>query len=182
MPFTFRKTELKEVILIEPRVFPDDRGFFLESYKESDFRAAGIDAVFVQDNHSMSRKNVLRGLHYQLPPEAQEKLVRVIRGAVLDVAVDIRRGSPTFLEYISTELSDENHNMLYIPAGFAHGFVALTQDVHLAYKCTAEYDPELDRGIKWDDPDIGIKWPVSNPLVSEKDRALPCLKHAEIFE
>jgi dTDP-4-dehydrorhamnose 3,5-epimerase len=182
MPFSFKSLEPAGVILIEPRVFPDGRGFFLESYKETDFRRNGIDVNFVQDNHSFSQKGVLRGLHYQLHPGAQGKLVRVITGSVFDVAVDIRMGSPAFLKWVAVELSEENHNMLYIPPGFAHGFLALTDSVHLAYKCTAEYNPALDSGIRWDDPEIEITWPVKNPEVSEKDARLPFLNKAKIFE
>ncbi len=182
MPFTFRSFALEDVILIEPRVFPDGRGFFLESYKKSDFAKNGIDAAFVQDNHSYSQKNVLRGLHYQLPPMAQGKLVRVIKGAVLDVAVDIRKNSPTFLQWVSERLTAENSLMMYVPPGFAHGFLTLTDDVHLLYKCTDEYAPDLERGIRWDDPDINVDWEIENPLVSEKDGKLPFLANAEVFQ
>ena len=181
MPFKFTKLKLTDLILIEPQVFFDKRGFFLESYKESDFSTHGIDEKFVQDNHSLSKKGVLRGLHYQLSPHAQGKLVRVIKGEVWDVAVDIRKSSHTFLKWDAEELSEENRKMLYIPPGFAHGFVALTDEVHLIYKCTSEYDPALDTGIRWDDPDIGIDWPVKNPLVSENDKKLPYLRDAELF-
>ncbi|MCU0846295.1 MAG: dTDP-4-dehydrorhamnose 3,5-epimerase [Spirochaetes bacterium] len=181
MPFTSKNLEIKDVILIEPRVFPDGRGFFLESYKSSDFKKIGIPEPFVQDNHSLSVKGVLRGLHYQLPPKAQGKLVRVIKGAVIDVAVDIRKNSPTFKKWVAEELSEENHRMLYIPPGFAHGFAALTDDVHLLYKCTEEYSPECDRGIRWDDPEISVDWKIGKPIVSEKDEVLPLLKNAEVF-
>ncbi|HNW27253.1 MAG TPA: dTDP-4-dehydrorhamnose 3,5-epimerase [Spirochaetota bacterium] len=176
MPFAFTNLEINGLVLVEPRVFPDDRGFFLESYKESEFTRAGIPFRFVQDNHSRSIRNVIRGLHFQRPPRAQGKLVRVIRGAVWDVAVDIRKDSPTYRRWLSLELSDENNRMLFIPPGFAHGFLALTDEVHLLYKCTEEYDAALDGGIRWDDPDIGVAWPVKDPVVSDKDRVLPYLR------
>ncbi len=179
MPFKFTNLEISGLVLVEPRVFPDDRGFFLESYKESDFARAGISFHFVQDNHSLSIRNVIRGLHFQRAPRSQGKLVRVMRGKVWDVAVDLRKGSPTFTRWMSIELSDENNRMLFIPAGFAHGFLALTDDVHLLYKCTEEYDAALDGGIRWDDPDVGIAWPVQDPVVSGKDRKLPYLKELE---
>jgi dTDP-4-dehydrorhamnose 3,5-epimerase len=176
MPFNFKKTDIDGLIVVEPRVFPDERGFFLESYKASDFRANGIDYNFVQDNHSLSKKNVIRGLHYQHDPKSQGKLVRVLKGKVWDVAVDLRKYSMTFLKHYSIELSEDNHTMFFIPPGFAHGFATLTDDVHLMYKCTEEYDGKLDAGIRWNDPDIGLKWPVDNPVVSDKDMILPLFK------
>ncbi len=176
MPFIFTNLEISGLVLVEPRVFPDDRGFFLESYKESEFTRAGLPFRFVQDNHSLSIRNVIRGLHFQRSPRSQGKLVRVIRGKVWDVAVDIRKGSPTYKRWIGVELSDENNHMVFIPPGFAHGFVTLTDDVHLLYKCTEEYDAALDAGIRWDDPDIGVVWPVRDPVVSGKDRVLPYLR------
>lgn len=178
MPFEFIPLEIPEVILIKPRIFADERGFFLESYKQSEFAKAGINFNFVQDNQSMSKRGVLRGLHYQLEPKAQGKLVRCIKGKIWDVAVDIRKGSPTFAKWVALELSEENKFMLWIPPGFAHGFVAL-EDSEIIYKCTAEYDPTLDRGIIWNDPDIGITWPISDPILSEKDAKLPRLNKAE---
>lgn len=178
MPFEFIPLEIREVILIKPRIFADERGFFLESYKQSEFAMAGINFNFVQDNQSMSKRGVLRGLHYQLEPKAQGKLVRCIKGKIWDVAVDIRKGSPTFAKWVALELSEENKFMLWIPPGFAHGFVAL-EDSEIIYKCTAEYDPTLDRGIIWNDPDIGITWPISDPILSEKDAKLPRLNEAE---
>ncbi len=181
MPPIFKKLEIPELIIIEPQVFFDDRGFFFESYKASEFIKNGIPGQFVQDNHSLSRKNVLRGLHYQKNPQAQGKLVRVIKGEVWDVMVDIRRESKTFMKWVSVILSEENRKMLFIPAGFAHGFVALSNDVHLVYKCTSEYSPELDSGIIWNDPGIKVDWPVKNPIISSKDNLLPLLKNAEIF-
>lgn len=181
MPFNFKTLPIPDIIHIEPKVFPDDRGYFLESFKASIFEKAGVPTYFTQDNISFSKKNVLRGLHYQKNPSAQGKLVIVLKGGIWDVAVDIRRGSPTFLQWAAAELNDHNHFMLYIPPGFAHGFIALTPEVHLLYKCTKEYDPQADAGIRWDDPDIAIPWPVGNPIVSAKDTTLPISKEAELF-
>ncbi|GAB5045802.1 dTDP-4-dehydrorhamnose 3,5-epimerase [Thermodesulfovibrio sp. TK110] len=178
MPFEFIKLEIPEVVLIKPRVFEDERGFFLEFFKYSDFAKAGIDYNFVQDNHSKSKKGVLRGLHYQLKPKAQGKLIRCIKGRIWDVAVDIRKGSPTYGKWVSALLSEENKYMLWIPPGFAHGFVAL-EDCEVIYKCTEEYDPALDKGIIWNDSEISIKWPLSQPVLSKKDAILPELKEAE---
>jgi len=179
MPITVKALSIPDVILIQPKVFPDNRGGFFEIFKESEFNNANLPVRFPQDNFSFSRKNVIRGLHYQRHPKAQGKLVMVIKGRIWDVAVDIRRKSPTFLKWISMDLNDENRSMLYIPPGFAHGFLALSEDVHLLYKCTNEYDPKLDAGIRWDDPGIGITWPVKNPVLSEKDANLPYIKKAE---
>jgi len=181
MPFTFIKCEIDGPVIIEPRVFGDDRGFFLESYKKSDFLSSGIDVEFSQDNHSLSSKGVLRGLHYQKPPFAQAKLLRVVKGAAWDVAVDIRKNSPTYKKWIAVELSGENKKMLYIPEGFAHGFVALTDEVQLMYKCSNEYSPQYDAGIIWNDPELAVKWPVISPVLSEKDLVLPLLRDAEVF-
>lgn len=180
MPFSFTPLEIPGVVLVEPKIFPDDRGFFFESFKASDFEKANLPTHFVQDNFSFSKKNVIRGLHYQKDPRAQGKLVSVLKGGVWDVAVDIRNESPTFLKWVAAELNDRNHFMLYIPPGFAHGFIVLTENVHLLYKCTNEYDPEADTGIRWNDPTIGILWPVGNPVVSAKDAALPFIKSADI--
>jgi dTDP-4-dehydrorhamnose 3,5-epimerase len=178
----FIKTAIPEVILIKPKVFGDDRGFFIETYKKSLFHANGIDVEFIQDNHSKSAKGVLRGLHYQLNPFAQGKLVRCVNGAVFDVAVDIRRGSPTFGKWVGYELSAENKAMLWIPPGFAHGFVTLVDDTEFVYKTTNEYAPSCDRGIKYDDPAIGIEWPQIDGglLLSAKDQQQPLLAGAEI--
>ena len=176
MPFTFTDGEISGLIIVEPRVFPDDRGFFFESYKQSDFVESGITGPFVQDNHSRSSKGVLRGLHFQHAPHAQGKLVRVTRGRLWDVAVDIRKGSPTFGKWQAVELTEENRLMFYIAPGFAHGFVALEDGTELQYKCTAEYNSRADAGIRWDDPDIGIDWPITDVLVSPKDAKLPFLK------
>jgi dTDP-4-dehydrorhamnose 3,5-epimerase len=172
---------MAEVLLIEPVRFRDDRGYFVESYKKSDFRTIGITEQFVQENHSCSRRNVVRGLHYQMEPAAQAKLVRVISGSVWDVAVDVRSSSTTFGKWIAQELSGDNGLMLYIPGGFAHGFVALTDGVHLVYKCTAEYDPAAECGIRWDDPQLRIPWPVEKPILSKRDAALPLLRDARVF-
>ncbi|MCI0468504.1 MAG: dTDP-4-dehydrorhamnose 3,5-epimerase [Nitrospirae bacterium] len=180
MPFNFKSLSIPAVKLIEPRVFPDGRGFFLEFYKHSDFRNNGIPDHFVQDNHSRSARNVLRGLHYQKDPKAQGKLVRCLTGNIFDVAVDIRKGSPTFGEWVGAGLSDENNHMLYIPPGFAHGFVVLSDIAEVIYKCTEEYSHESERGIIWNDPDINIDWRITEPLLSEKDMVYPLLKDADI--
>ncbi len=181
MPFEFIETEIKGVILIKPRVFGDSRGFFMETYKKSDFEKAGIDTDFVQDNHSKSTKGVLRGLHFQKEPFAQGKLVRCIRGKIFDVAVDIRKGSPTFGKWVGFELSDDNKLMLWIPKGFAHGFLTLSDEAEVIYKVSGgEYAPDYDAGIRWNDPDIGIKWPLDGePILSEKDKKAPLLR--EVF-
>jgi dTDP-4-dehydrorhamnose 3,5-epimerase len=179
MPFSFTQTDIPEVILIEPRVFKDARGFFLESFKASPFVEAGITERFVQDNHSRSAKGTLRGLHYQVEPYAQGKLVRVTRGRVWDVAVDLRPESPTFRKWVADELSADNFRMLYIPAGFAHGFVALEDETDFLYKCTAEYDVASERGIRWSDPDLAVPWPVEEAFVSERDQVLPLF--SEVF-
>ncbi len=173
-------TELPEVLVIDPDVFADDRGFFLETYHSSRFRDAGLPETFVQDNHSRSARGVLRGLHYQ-EPRPQGKLVRCSRGAMWDVAVDIRVGSPTFGRWVGVELTEESRRMLFVPEGFAHGFCALTDDCDVLYKCTALYERENDRGILWSDPEIGIKWPISQPLLSKKDTAAPRLKDARVL-
>jgi dTDP-4-dehydrorhamnose 3,5-epimerase len=167
----FVATRIPEVVLIKPKVFGDQRGFFLESWQERKFRDAGIDARFVQDNHSRSSQWVLRGLHYQVR-QPQGKLVRVTRGAVFDVAVDVRRGSPTFGQWVGAELDDVNHHMLWVPAGFAHGFLVLSESVDFVYKCTDFYAPEHERTILWSDPAIGIDWPIpagGAPMLAGKD-------------
>lgn len=172
--------DIPDVLLLTPRVFADERGYFMETYQEERLRAAGLPA-FVQDNESCSRRGVLRGLHYQLAPHAQGKLVRVARGAVWDVAVDIRRGSPTFGKWTGTTLSAANHAMLWIPPGFAHGFLALEDNTVFLYKCTAAYTPAAERGIRWNDPDLAIDWPEPTAaLVSAKDAALPLFRDAQI--
>jgi dTDP-4-dehydrorhamnose 3,5-epimerase len=163
------KTFIKDLSLIHPDVFPDARGYFYESYQKERFRALGIDADFVQDNESMSGKDVLRGLHFQVPPFAQGKLVRVVRGAVVDVAVDIRKNSPTYGKWESAILSADNKLIMWIPEGFAHGFITLEDDTIFHYKCTNYYNKESESGIIWNDPDLNIDWGTKNPLVSEKD-------------
>jgi len=176
MPFNFTRLAIPDVILIEPTVFPDERGFFMESYKYSEFAAFGIKEHFVQDNHSRSVKGVLRGLHYQRQPKAQGKLVRVVVGEIFDVGVDIRQESPTYGKWVGEVLSAENKRMLYIPPGFAHGFCVLSEVAEVLYKTTEEYAPEYDAGIRWNDPEIGIEWPIEHPILSEKDAALPMLR------
>lgn len=177
MPFNFEKTNIPDVILVKPQVFGDSRGFFLESYQKSTFAKNGIDIDFCQDNHSKSTKGVLRGLHYQKNPKAQAKLVRCSRGKILDVAVDIRKDSTTFGKWVGAILSEENKEMLFIPAGFAHGFVVLSDEAELLYKASNEYSAENDRGIRWNDPDIAINWGIDfEPLISEKDAKQPFLK------
>jgi dTDP-4-dehydrorhamnose 3,5-epimerase len=180
-----RELELAGVCEITPQRFGDNRGFFSETYKASALTAAGIDLVFIQDNHSLSRAaGVLRGLHYQLPPFAQDKLVRVVSGAILDVAVDIRRSSPTFGCWLALEVSAEKWNQILVPKGFAHGFVTLVPDTEVVYKVTGRYAPDHDRSIRYDDPAIGIDWRVSaaDTILSGKDRNAPLLADAEIFE
>ncbi|WP_369425121.1 dTDP-4-dehydrorhamnose 3,5-epimerase [Methanothrix sp.] len=178
MPFSFRRLEIPDVVMIEPRVFRDERGFFMESYKHSEFAAFGIKERFVQDNHSRSKKGVLRGLHYQNPPRAQGKLVRAVSGEIFDVAVDIRKGSPTYGRWVGVNLSEENMRMLYIPAGFAHGFLTLSDVADVMYKTTDEYSPEHEAGIIWNDPEIGIKWPLDEPVLSPRDARWPGLRDA----
>ena len=179
MPFQFQRLAIPEVILIHARHFPDDRGLFLETYKRSTFAANGIDAAFVQDNQSRSLRGVLRGLHYQKAPQAQGKLVRVVRGEVYDVAVDIRRGSPTYAQWVGVPLSEERFEMLYVPPGFAHGYCVVSDVADFLYKVTAEYAPDLETGIAWNDPRIGVVWPVPDPVLSPRDAVLPLLAEAE---
>jgi dTDP-4-dehydrorhamnose 3,5-epimerase len=167
------------VLLVAPQRFADERGFFAEIYKLSAFSTGGIPPAFVQDNYSHSVKAVLRGLHYQKHPKAQGKLVNVIRGRIFDVAVDIRQGSPTYGDWVGAMLSHDNGRMLYIPPGFAHGFCVLSEEADVIYKVTEEYAPGLDRGIIWNDPDIGIDWPISDPILSPKDAQLPSLREAD---
>lgn len=175
------KTEIDGVVIIEPRLFKDDRGYFFESYSEKGFNAQVREIRFVQDNESKSSYGVLRGLHFQKPPYAQSKLVRVIKGAVLDVAVDIRKGSPTFGKHVAVELTEDNHRQFFIPRGFAHGFSVLTPEVIFQYKCDNFYAPQSEGALAWDDPDLGIDWriPSDKIILSEKDRHHPRLKDAE---
>ena len=175
------QTALPGVLLLEPKVFGDARGFFLESWNRQTFAGLGLDLDFVQDNHSRSAKGVLRGLHYQLN-EPQGKLVRVVSGAVFDVAVDVRRSSPHFGQWVGYELSADNRCMLWIPPGFAHGFLVLSEVADFLYKTTAYYAPQWDRGIRWDDPRIGVQWPLEGaPTLSAKDQVQPLLKDAEVY-
>ena len=168
-------TELPGVLIVEPKVFPDARGFFVETYNKERYAACGIAVDFVQDNLSFSSRGVLRGLHYQ-NPHAQGKLVYVLQGEVWDVAVDIRPGSPQFGRWTAVTLSSDNKRQFYIPPGFAHGFCVLSDTALFTYKCTDLYHPECDGGIRWDDPELGIAWPVAEPLLSDKDRKQPLLK------
>ena len=171
------ETELKDVYIVEPRVFGDHRGWVMESYSKAVFLKAGIDCDFVQDNQSFSaQKGTLRGLHYQLNPKCQAKIVRCTKGAILDVAVDIRKGSPMYKKWVAVELSAENKKQLFIPRGFAHGFVTLTDDVEVQYKADNYYAPECDGNIRYDDPDIGVNWGSGEFILSEKDKNAPLLK------
>ncbi|HPQ08875.1 MAG TPA: dTDP-4-dehydrorhamnose 3,5-epimerase [Bacteroidia bacterium] len=164
------ETPLKGLYVIEPKVFKDERGYFYESYNQKMFQNAGITDIFVQDNQSLSQKNVVRGLHFQSPPYAQAKLVRVIKGAVLDVVVDIRKNSQTYGKHYAIELTEENFLMLYVPVGFAHGFATLEDNTIFAYKCSNFYNKESEDTILWNDPDLNINWNVQNPVLSEKDK------------
>ena len=175
MPFKFERLAIPEVLLIEPRVFSDTRGFFMETYKRSEFAAAGINEVFVQENQSSSDRHVLRGLHYQRPPQAQSKLVRVIAGRIFDVAVDLRPDSPTSGRWVGVDLSADDRRMMYIPAWCAHGFCVLSDRAQVVYHTSTEYSPECEAGIMWNDPALGIDWPVTNPLVSDRDTKWPPL-------
>ena len=163
------KTEIEGVLLIEPRVFPDDRGFFFESFNDKRYKEAGLELDFVQDNVSRSKKGTIRGLHYQVGEFAQGKLCQVVKGRVLDVAVDIRHGSPTFGKYVEAELTEDNHLQIWLPPGFAHGFSVLSDEAIFLYKCTALYDKDSERSIIYNDPYLGIDWRVSEANVSEKD-------------
>lgn len=179
--FIFNKCDIEGLYVIEPKVFGDERGYFMETYNYEDFKAAGLDMVFVQDNQSMSKKGVLRGLHFQ-KKHPQGKLVRVLSGTVYDVAVDLRKSSPTYGKYYGVILSAENKKMFYVPEGFAHGFLVLSESAEFTYKCTDFYHPEDEGGIIWNDPDIGIEWPISSDMsviLSEKDKKLPLLSQSK---
>ena len=179
----FVPTRLPEVLLINPRVFGDERGYFLETWQEVKFAAAGIAAHFVQDNHSHSVRHTLRGLHYQIR-QTQGKLVRVTQGAVFDVAVDLRRSSARFGHWMGVELSADNHHMLWVPPGFAHGYLTLSERADLLYKCTDYYAPTHERAVRWDDPELGVAWPLPEgvaPLLSAKDAGAPQLRAAQVF-
>jgi dTDP-4-dehydrorhamnose 3,5-epimerase len=180
MPFTFGATELPGVLVVEPTVFGDHRGFFLETYKESDFAAAGLDVHFAQENHSRSRWKILRGLHYQRPPFAQGKLVRTIVGEIFDVAVDLRSDSPTFGKWVGVTLSADNRRSLYVPPWCAHGFCVLSDHAEVIYKTTTEYRPAFEHGIRWDDPALNINWPLSDVILSDRDRCWPRLADTAI--
>ena len=178
------KTPIEGLLVIEPRVFTDARGYFVETYNEQRYREAGIDAQFVQDNQSCSSYGVVRGLHFQRPPYSQAKLVCCTVGRVLDVAVDLRKESSTFGQWFAVELSEENKRQFFIPRGFAHGFLVLSQEAIFTYKVDNPYAPQCDAGIRWNDPDLGIEWPIdpAEVLTSEKDLKQPLLKDAEVFE
>lgn len=164
------KTAIEGVLIIRPDVFADQRGYFMESYSEKKWKEAGLEYTFVQDNESCSSRNVLRGLHFQKPPFAQDKIVRVIQGAVMDVAVDLRKGSPTYGKHVCVELTAENKLQFFLPAGMAHGFVTREDNTIFAYKVTAPYAPQTEGCIRWDDPDLGIEWNCENPILSAKDQ------------
>jgi dTDP-4-dehydrorhamnose reductase/dTDP-4-dehydrorhamnose 3,5-epimerase len=175
------KTDIKDLIVIEPKIFGDHRGWFTETYSKEKFKEFGVDIDFVQDNHSFSaQKGTLRGLHFQLNPKAQTKLVRCTKGKILDVAVDLREGSPTYKKWIAVELTEENKKQLLVPKGFAHGFLTLTEDVEVQYKVDEYYSPENDRSIRFDDPEIGVVWGVDSPVLSGKDLNAPLLKESDI--
>ncbi len=180
------ETEIPGVLVIEPDVFGDHRGWFCETWNRQKLHDAGIDADFVQDNQSYTKaRGTLRGLHFQQNPMSQAKLVRVVRGAVLDVAVDLRKGSPTYLKHVIAELSAENKRQFFIPKGFAHGFLTLTDDVEFVYKVDAPYAPDCDRSVRFDDPEIGVDWPCEEPILSDKDKKAPLLRDSDcnfVFE
>lgn len=179
MPFRFVPLQIPAVILVESSRFHDDRGFLLEGYRQSEFAAHGIPERFVQDLYTQSTAHVLRGLHYQKNPKAQGKTVTVLQGRIFDVAVDIRKRSPTYGKWVGIDLSDEDPKMVYVPPGFAHGFCVMSAGATVAYKLTEEYAPGLDRGIIWNDRDVAIDWPINSPILSAKDAALPPLREAD---
>jgi dTDP-4-dehydrorhamnose 3,5-epimerase len=176
MPLTFAPTDIPGVLIVEPKVYADGRGFLMETYKRSEFLAAGIDVPLVQENHSRSTAGTLRGLHYQRDPKAQGKLVRVVVGEIFDVAVDIRDGSPTYGRWVGVTLTAANRRSLYVPAGFAHGFCVMSDEADVIYKTTEEYAPEHEHGLLWNDPALGIAWPISDPTLSPRDERWPALK------
>jgi dTDP-4-dehydrorhamnose 3,5-epimerase len=179
MPFEFARAEIPDIVVIQPRLFRDDRGFFMESYKRSDFAAHGIAETFVQSNHSRSPRGIVRGLHYQKHPKAQGKLVRTLVGEVFDVAVDLRRGSPTYGRWDGLVLSAENRKAIYVPPGFAHGFCVTSEAAEVLYMTTEEYSLSHEAGVIWNDPDLAIRWPVADPQLSERDRHWPRLRDAD---
>ena len=175
MPFDFRKLAIPEVLVIAPRVLTDSRGFFMETYKRSEFAAAGVGEIFVQENHSSSRRGVLRGLHFQRPPQAQSKLIRVVSGTIFDVAVDLRPDSATRGHWVGVDLSAEDRTLMYIPEWCAHGFCVLSERAEVVYHTSTEYSPEHESGILWNDPALGIRWPIADPIVSDRDKQWPQL-------
>jgi len=177
MPFAFKRLALPEVVLVSPKVFPDDRGYFLEIFKSGDFAKEGLPEVFVQDNCSRSKRGVVRGLHFQKNPSAQGKLVQCLRGRIFDVAVDLRKGSPSYGKWVGEFLDEENHHMLYVPTGFAHGFCAVGDINDVSYKVTSPFAPQDDRGMRWNDPALGVDWHLPcDAIISGKDAALPLFK------
>ena len=176
MSFIFKPLRIPDVISITPHLFNDDRGYFFENFNHSAFKQDQIDLNFIQENFSKSKKNVIRGLHFQKNPKAQAKLVTVVSGEIFDVAVDLRKNSPTFGKWVSEILSEVNHKSLYVPEGFAHGFCVLSEGATVVYKINQEYSPDHEQGIIWNDPDIGISWPISESIISEKDQNLPLFK------
>ena len=179
MPFTFKRLSIPDVIFVEPQSFSDDRGFFFESFKESDFFLNGIDKKFVQDSFSHSVNGVIRGLHFQKAPKAQAKLVTVLKGKIFDVAVDIRKNSPTYGKWVSEILSGNTHNLLYVPEGFAHGFCVISDEADVLYKVSNEYSQEHERSIIWNDPKLDIQWPIKKPIISNKDNKLSLLENLD---
>ena len=179
--FTFKKLEIPDVLVIQTKIFSDKRGFFLESFKESEFISNGINKKLVQDNISHSTRGVLRGLHFQKNPKPQAKLVTVIKGKIFDVAVDIRKNSPTYGKWVSQILSEEEHNLLYVPEGFAHGFCVLSEEADVYYKVSNEYSSEHEDGIVWNDPNLNISWPLTDVIVSDKDKQLPLLENLDNY-
>lgn len=177
MSFVFTRLTIPDVISITPSLFPDERGYFFEIFHNSIFSQNGINKNFIQDNFSYSKKNVIRGLHFQKNPKAQAKIVTVFSGEIFDVAVDIRKNSPTFGKWVSEILSENNHKSLYIPEGFAHGFCVLSKEAAISYKINQEYSPEHECGVVWNDPELNISWPISKPILSKKDQNLPFLKN-----
>ena len=181
MPFDYQPLELDGVVLVKPRVFSDERGYFMETFKQSEFLAHGIAFRPVQENHSKSAKGILRGLHFQVEPFAQSKLVRVVCGSIFDVAVDVRKSSSTFGRWVGAELSEHNKLAMFIPKGFAHGFTALVDGTEVVYMVDKEYSKEHERGVVWNDQLIAIRWPIANPVLLEKDANLPTLRDSEVF-
>jgi len=179
MPVEITQTEIPDVLIVKTGVFKDDRGYFSESYSKRMWAEAGFEEDFVQDNLSCSKKGTLRGLHYQILPEGMGKLVRCVRGAIFDVAVDLRAASPTFGKWVGRELTGENHLSLWVPVGFAHGFVALEEDSIVHYKCSGHHAPDCERSLNYADPDVGIEWPLSPTIISQKDQDAPMLEQAE---